>query len=264
MLHNLKIEWLKIKNYRTFWVLLICFLVCCIGFNIIPYQIKQELYKDDSIKAGGNMILGDPYSFPRLWQSFSFFSSFMLLLPSIFIINSVANEYIFKTHRQNVIDGWDRKQFVTTKIALVVCFSIVCTLFNILGATIFGAFTSIDFSHYFSGWKIIGFFFVQCLSYFSLAMFFGFLFKKPGMAIGLFFAYHFVVESILGGLLAFAFKDRMAANFFPVQSADSLIPIMDRANEISGYNPQIFLPLAIFYILLFWLGSYLLYMKKDL
>ena len=41
MLHLLKIEWLKLKNYRTFWILSILFLISLFGINYIPYQIHS-------------------------------------------------------------------------------------------------------------------------------------------------------------------------------------------------------------------------------
>ena len=50
----------------------------------------------------------------------------------------VTNEFSFRTHRQNIIDGWSRRQFVDVKIAMAVIIALVSTLMVILTALVFG------------------------------------------------------------------------------------------------------------------------------
>jgi hypothetical protein len=39
----LYIEWLKLKNYRTFWILGILYLISIFAVNYIGYRIQEEV-----------------------------------------------------------------------------------------------------------------------------------------------------------------------------------------------------------------------------
>src|SRR6266700_5157909 len=113
MLYNLKIEWLKIKSYKAFWVFMILYLVSIIGINYIGYYIYLQTVEQLPMTEA---ILRNPYSFPKVWQTIGWIGSWLLYLPGIIIILLASNEFSFKTHRQNIIDGWSRNEFVYTKI----------------------------------------------------------------------------------------------------------------------------------------------------
>jgi ABC-2 type transport system permease protein len=84
------------------------------------------------------LLLGNPFSFPEAWHTVAFFSSIFVLLPSILVIMLVTNEYTFKTHRQNIIDGWSRKQFITSKLFDVLIVSVIATLVYVVVAASYG------------------------------------------------------------------------------------------------------------------------------
>lgn len=46
MLQLLKIEWLKVKNYRTFWILSGLYLFSIWGANYIAYMVQNKIYQD--------------------------------------------------------------------------------------------------------------------------------------------------------------------------------------------------------------------------
>jgi hypothetical protein len=129
MLHLLKIEWLKIKGYKTFGILATLFLVSILGVNYFAYNFKQAAAQGN---AQANILLGSPFSFPNVWHTVSYLSGFLLFIPGLMIITSITNEYTYKTHRQNIIDGWSRQQFIHVKIALIVIISILSTIFVFL------------------------------------------------------------------------------------------------------------------------------------
>src|SRR5215213_11080408 len=117
MLQRLGIEWMKLKNYRTFWILSGLYLLSIVGINYIVFTIQQKIYADQQAKGMAKMIIGDiPYSFPTVWQMTAYVSSFLLFIPGLLMIISITNEYSYKTHRQNIIDGWNRRQFITVKM----------------------------------------------------------------------------------------------------------------------------------------------------
>lgn len=223
MLHLLRIEWMKIKNYRTFWILSILYLVSIYGLNFIVYRFQQNLYEKQQTKGIANLIVGTPpYSFPTVWQMTSFVSSFLLIMPALMLIISITNEYSFKTHRQNIIDGLSRTQFISVKLVLAVIISIVSTIMVFITAYSFGLQFggipfSLDKSYY------LGYYFLQALSYCGAAILISILLKRSGIAIGVFFLYSTVFENVAAGLLN-KYAD-YTGRYLPIESADVLIPL---------------------------------------
>ncbi len=131
MLHLLKIEWLKVKNYKAFWIFIILYLFAILGINYIGYYINEITV--ESMPAS-QVLMGTPYAFPKVWQTVGFMSSWLLYFPGILFIMLLTNEFNFKTHRQNIIDGWTRKDFVTVKFVFAFLFSAAATIFIFLVA----------------------------------------------------------------------------------------------------------------------------------
>src|SRR5215216_6037575 len=135
MVHLLKIEWLKVKNYKTFWIFTVLYFVSILGINYTGYYINELAITS---MPGSSAILGSPYGFPKVWQTVGWMSSWLLYFPGILFIMLLTNEFNFKTHRQNIIDGWSRFQFITVKVIFALLFSLVATLFNFIVALLFG------------------------------------------------------------------------------------------------------------------------------
>src|SRR4030095_12140300 len=117
MLKLLKIEWLKLKNYRTFWILTTLYMLSIVGINFIVFKIQESIFEEKQSKGVAELLIGSrPYSFPTVWQMTAFVSSFLLFLPGLLMIIFITNEFSYKTHRQNIIDGWSRRQFISVKL----------------------------------------------------------------------------------------------------------------------------------------------------
>lgn len=228
MLKLLKIEWLKVKNYRTFWILAALYLLSIWGANYIGYTIQQKIYESKQVANVANMILGaPPYAFPRVWQTTANISSFILFIAGLLMIILVTNEYSYKTHRQNVIDGLSRTQFITTKLALGVIIALASTIVVFITAIFFGLLQNpADIS--FANSNYLFYFFIQALSYTWMAILFGLVFKRSGIAIGIFFLYTLIIENVLVLIFDHAFPDTFfltgIGKYFPIQSTDELIP----------------------------------------
>ncbi|HRH61502.1 MAG TPA: ABC transporter permease [Chitinophagaceae bacterium] len=228
MLHLLKIEWLKVKNYRTFWILGILYILSIFGINYIVYEIQQEIYLHNKQTAdAAKMILGSPpYSFPAVWQMTCYVSSFLLFIAGLLMIISVTNEYSYKTHRQNIIDGETRTQFIVTKLACGAVIAVVSTFIVFITAFYFGL---VDGSSSFSlsDSEYIFYFFLQALSYCWLAVLVSLVFKRSGISIGVFFLYVIVLENVLSNLLNYLANDFSdgPGKFLPIQSSDKLMPL---------------------------------------
>lgn len=231
MLQLLKVEWMKVRYYRTFWVLSLLYLVSIYGVNYIAYLIQDARPRKNDM---ANMLIGNPpFQFPEVWQTVSYMSSFLLFIPGLLMIISFTNEYSYKTHRQNIIDGWSRQQFILVKMSLSLIIAIVSTVAVFITAFLFGLFEGgSDIS--FEKIEYVAYFFVQALSYSAVALLFGLLFKRSGIAIGVFFLYVTVLENLLAGLL-----NRYVNNigrFLPLESTDNLIPFPFLRNVVNQFR----------------------------
>ena len=116
MLELLKIEWLKIKKYPAFWGMLFIVTLTYPGTTLLSYYAySKSIRGKEMANTIAKMFLGNPFAFPETWHTVAFLSSFFILIPSLLVIMLVTNEYTYKTHRQNIIDGWSRNQFVYSK-----------------------------------------------------------------------------------------------------------------------------------------------------
>ncbi len=220
----LKIEWLKIKKYPAFWWMLGIVALTYPGINFIFYKIYQGFtIKKDMTGAVAKSLLGNPFAFPETWHSVAYFSSFFVLVPSILVIMIITNEFTFKTNRQNIIDGWSRNQFVTSKVLDVAIISAIVTFMYIFTATYFGIITKeANDESWTLELKFIPLFFLQTFAQLSIAFLLGFLIKKSFIALGIFVFYYVILENIVSGILSFMHIS--ASRFLPLAVSNKLIP----------------------------------------
>jgi len=256
MQHLLKIEWLKVKNYKAFWIFSILYSLAILGINYTGYYVNSLTV--ESLPAS-QIVLGSPYSFPKVWQTVGFMSSWLLYFPGILFIMLLTNEFNFKTHRQNIIDGWTRKEFVTVKFVFAILFSLVATFFNFLVALLFGLITT--GSHFsFAGVENIGFVFIQTVAYITFAMFLAVLFRKSGAAIAVFFLYGLIFEWLITALVNFNFHWTPVGYFLPLQVTDVMLPIPFGNEVIYKGAPSVWILVAA--SLLYICGYYFFALKK--
>ena len=221
MLHLLKIEWMKVKNYKAFWIFSILSFFSIIGINYTGFYINALTV--ESMPAS-KILLGTPYGFPKVWQTVGFMSSWLLYFPGILFIMLLGNEFNYKTHRQNIIDGWDRMEFISVKFVFAIIFSFLATFFNFLVALLFGFLTKGSvFSLY--GIENVGYIFIQTIAYITFAMFLAVLFRRSGAAIAVFFLFGLIFEWIISALINFQAHLTPFGYFLPLQVTDVMLPI---------------------------------------
>jgi hypothetical protein len=177
------------------------------------------------------------FSADSIWTTVCFSTSFLLYLPGMVIINLFINEVNFKTHRQNIIDGWKRETFIYTKIGLIFCISLVVTVMNLIATLIMCQITNTEFSLT-AGLATLGLSCLQTFIYMMFALLLATFFRRSGVAIIVFFIYGLLLESLLMWLV---WKIAPGAqHFLPLQVADSLIsfPGMNIKNSIFGNRPD--------------------------
>ena len=214
------IEWLKIKRYRTFWVLAGLFIVLLPLWN---YEVANGFIKMGGNGNNGLNLLSTAYSFPQVWGNLGFWASFFIWFLAILIIIMTTNEYAFRTNRQNVIDGWTKMQFYHAKLIMVVMFSVVATVYLFIVGAIFGGMSAGSLRFVFWDFEQVVYFFILSLDYLGFALLLSIWIRKSGMAIGLFLLYAMIIENILKGILNH-YSDKPYGNLLPLQASDELLP----------------------------------------
>ena len=252
MLKNLRIEWMKLKNYRVFQVFSILYLLGIVVIIYIFYKVYISIIAElQKAITGTNTeahdILGI-FSTKDLPYTVCFWTSLLLYLPGMIIINLFINEVNFKTHRQNIIDGWKRETFIFTKISLIACISAAVMIMNFLAMVVMAKITDAEIT---TDAVIVSLFsFLQAFVYLMFALFLATFFRRSGIAIIVYFIYGIILEWILWWLVI---KIHPSLPYFlPLQSSDSLIPF-SRFRELYKHLPSVGVLLAVVcgYALLF-------------
>jgi hypothetical protein len=258
MLHLLSIEILKLKRNRSFLILSLLFVLSVFGVN----YIISEIIKSNPISSG-------KATFSNVWELVPFISSFLLVIPGFIIIMHTCSEYTYRTHRQNVIDGLSRDQYITTKLLFVITLALFSTIVTIITAFIMGISLGVDFS--FEGFKYIYYFFIQATAYISLAFLFALLLKKTGLTTGLFFIYSLIIENVLERYInKMHIGIDKIGEFLPLSSSehllmpDSVTTVLSMANMGNSYSEYAYLTSSIIYLILCCLACYYRYRKQDL
>lgn len=247
MLKSLKIEWMKIKNYRVFQVFSGLYLAGILLIIYIFYQAYLKIVGRMQEAITGAQSEGSDlfqlFSSENIWKTVCFATSFLLYLPGMVIIMLFVNEVNFKTHRQNIIDGWKRETFIYSKIGLIFCMTAVVTIMNIIATFIMSRVVHADFS-ILDGLATLGLSFVQTFIYLMFALFLATLFRRSGIAIIVFFVYGLLLEFFL--MWAISKISVPAQYFLPLQVADSLV-IFAKADSIYKELPgiKVMLPAAL-------------------
>jgi hypothetical protein len=267
MLSALKVEWMKVKNYRTFWILLAITVVSIPGINYMLYDLMDNSFPKSK---GATLILGSPFAFPDVWQTVTWNSTLLFIIPALLIITLTTNEFTFKTHRQNIIDGWSRRQFISVKLVEILLLAAFCTilvLFTVLGFGYIGNKVKADVSIWQNS-RFIGFYFIQILSYSMIAFLLSMLIKRAGLSIGIFLIY-MLVENIIVGILRNKYKIQQV-NYLPEEVTDRLIPFPYAKALLARDTPnwEHLLPslliVAFLYLLVYVLVTGRRFLKSDL
>jgi ABC-2 type transport system permease protein len=272
----LKIEWLKVKNYTAFTVLSLFFLLGIIIANYSVYYTKKNVI--DKADPTGLIASSSPYDFSHTWQTTSYVSGFLLLLPGLLLILLITNEFTFRTHRQNIIDGTSREDFINVKMVMALISAVAATVLVIITALIFGFASGTSFSM--DRFDSVGYFLLKAVSYNMIALLFAVLVRKTGFAIGLFFIY-MGFENILSAMLQglsiklkadYSFDIGNMGDYLPMNSADGLLHFPENTITNMANNSRrmphdymtVSLLLALLYLLLYFVWSKNRIIKTDL
>lgn len=272
----LQTEWLKVKNYRAFWLLLMVTAISYPGINGVAYYAFMDSI-DAKSQSGQlvKMLLGNPFAFPQTFHTTAYLSSFFTFIPAIVVIMMITNEYMFKTHRQNIIDGWKKNTFIWGKMMSVFFITVIVTIFYVAVAVLIGSIATKDFNNaqLFDKSHFILLFSLQVFCQLSIAFLLGLLIRKAFIAYGIYIFYTFILENILGGLFKMKAKKWGTdfGHYLPFEISDRLIPLppfIGKFNEaenklaISAINDHVLYTVILTAAV--WALSFYIFKKRDL
>jgi len=282
MLRLLTIELHKLKYNRASKVLSIIYfalltsiaLIAAIKFDIGP--IKFHLAEQGI------------FNFPYIWHFNTYIAAIFKFFLLLVIVSMMANEYSYKTLKQNLIDGLSKKEFILSKFYTVIAFAFVSTLFVFIVSLILGAIYS-DFNEIsiiFSDLDYLFAFFIKLLGFFSFGLFLGILIKRSAFAVAAMIVW-LIVESLIKGYLYWTFRNIKTGTdeavngimqFFPLESMANLIKepftrlgaVKSVASQIGenftkDYSVSLFnITIVLIWTAIFIYSSYALLKKRDL
>jgi hypothetical protein len=265
MIKLLKIDFKKLRNYRTFWVLIILYfatmgLVTSSGMEFLKWLVSKGA---DFDKVD---ILRIPlYHFPDIWQNLTYVSLYFQLVLAIVVIISITNEFSYKTIRQNIIDGMDRKDFLASKVMMVLVLSLASTIFVFLIGLITGLIytPATEMRFMFTGIEFIPAYFLATFSNLMLIMLFAIWIKRAGLTIGIVLIYP-ALEYAFGASLPDSLDPVLP--YLPQHAINAIIKVPFQRYafmEIQDYVDPVSVLVVVAYIVLFIFLSYRSLVKRD-
>lgn len=267
MLRLLKIEWLKLANYRPFWVLssLYAFLIIGIPTGVIEF-LKWIKRLGEKFDGAIDPMTIPVLHFPDIWQNITWVYTFLKIFVAIILIISISNEFSYKTVRQNIIDGMDRLDFVKSKMAMILMLCLGSTILVFLTGLVTGLVYSgeIREGQMFNGVEFVFAYFLDLLAYLTFAFLMTVLLKRSALTVFLLLAYRFVEYIIILKL-----PDGLSgiADYFPLHSSTTLIEtpfpryLLQEIQDYVAFGPVL---VVTAYVALFVLAIYTYLKKSDL
>ncbi len=272
MIKLLNIEWIKIRNSKSFKVL---GLIWLIAFIAIPVGFNSLIEWFESMGLEGSELLPiKPTDFPvfdflDIWQNLAYIYKFITILLCFVIIVNVSNEFNYKTIRQNIIDGMSKKEFVFSKFLFIIVSSLIASiLLTLLGMIIGAAFSpTSEITVVFQNFNFVFAYFLHLVLHLSYCLFFAVLLKRSGIVIALLIVYSYILEPTLTQIVSIPLNSMWLTKFFPMNASWNLIPrpiekyFLFEVQDFVGWQD---VSIGLLYIVLSLGGTYLLITKRDI
>lgn len=273
MLRTIETEWLKLKNYKVFWALVIMYFA---GLLII---LSSGMFLMKFLKSKGAEFNGiDPtilplYDFPDVWQNMIYIATFFKLILAFIVIISITNEITYRTMRQNVIDGLSKWEFLKSKLSLILLLSLSAVVFLFIEGLVMGLIYShvISIREIFSEMEFFAGYFLELVTFLSFALLVGLVMKKSGFAIVFIFMYTLIFEPFVTLNLQYNqwIKEHTSwiVPYFPIRAINNLIHVPFQRYafmEFQDYIAWIDILIVVIWLLVFQGIIYRLLTKRDI
>jgi len=279
MIRLLQIEFQKIWKNKASRILTIAYFVI-LSFIALIASIKFNIGNFELHIAEQGI-----FNFPYIWHFNTYIAAILKFFLAIVIVSMMANEYSYGTLKQNLIDGFSKKEFIQSKFITVLVFALASTVFVFIMSLILG----LSFSSYneidiiFSDLEYILAYFLKLTAFFSFCLFLGILVKKSAFALGFLLIWS-IIEGIIIGFLKWevyvnSIDYQYITQFLPLESMSNLIKepftrlsVIKNIEETIGgaanskdYGVHWYsMLIVICWIVIFMLMSYKILKKRDL
>ncbi len=266
MLRLLKIDLLKLTNYRAFNVLNALYAILIISIPITVIEFLKWLKVKGAEFDGFDPMKIPVLHFTDIWQNVTYVYTFLKIFLAIVVIISVSNEFSYKTIRQNVIDGFSRVDFLKSKLATILLLSVGSTILVFFTCLITGLIytPNLDRVNIFEGSQFVFAYFLDLLAYLIFAFFLTILFKRSALTVFMLLLYRPIEATIIGLL-----PDNLdfLGDYLPMQALSLLIEVPFPRywfQEIQDYVAFDAVAVVLVYIVLFITAIYYRLKTSDL
>lgn len=256
MIRLLQIEWLKLRHYRPFWILIGLYglLTTVLAFSAPAFL--RWLKNQGADFKGFDPTMIPLFDFPDIWQNMAFTISIFNILLAMIVIMSIYNEIQYRISRQNIIDGMSKWEWLQSKLAFIAAIAGSATILLFVTGLVIGFWHGHSDSHasIFRSMDFLSAYFLGIFTLLTFAMLLTLLIRKGGLLIVGLLMYYFMVEPFIAFFLydypKLSDTTRLIADFLPIQSTRNLI-----ANPFPRYvfyEIQDYVSLGSFIIALGW------------
>lgn len=269
MLRLLKIELFKLRKTRFFWILIG---LVILAFSILPIGAKLWLDYMTSENQTIGQFMPDKlpiFDFYDIWQNLTWVYSGFSVLAAFIVLISITSEYSYTTIRQNIIDGFNRNEFILSKLCLILFLSVIFTIaVFIIGLALGFAYSPVtDVASIFAHADMLLAYFIHLLTFLSFSLLIGLLLKRSGLAIALLVFYIYFIEPIINAIIRFEMELPFIASSLPYKATQSIIPNPFRKyvlSEIRYTIPGPEMMVCLVYLGLYVFASFYVMKKRDL
>jgi ABC-type transport system involved in multi-copper enzyme maturation permease subunit len=267
---TIDLEYYKFRHYKPFLIILglyvFCFLLSGISIKALVDWFLSEQQEDNVFRYF--VETGIPlFDFVDIWQNLGWLATIFKWIPDFVVIISVTLEYSQKTIKQNVIDGLSKKEFLMSKLWLVIMISlgsvVLLFLLGLFLGLLYSPVTGIPYI--FQNIEFVFAYGLEVFVFLCMAMFAAFLIQKSGVTIILFLLYTACIEPIA---TAFMYHDReWPVWFYPVEAINLIIRVPFQKFWLDHVHDMVYLQDIV--VALGWAGvfialSYWLLKRRDL
>lgn len=228
MIRLIKIEFLKLSKLKAVWVLIGLYLVALVGVSMAGKLVLDYLTGKGVEFNGLNPGMIPIYDFNDIWQNLAFLAGYFKIFPGLILIISVSNEFSYRTHRQNIIDGLSRTEFFLSKLSFAAFLAVVSAVFLLGIGLVLGFLYSpvTDFANITEKMFWVPVHALQFFTYFLFAVWLIMVIRKAAVTIVLLLLYTVVLEPIAAGILYSGLLNMPEiANLLPLQAIGNLVPM---------------------------------------
>ena len=265
-----QLEYYKFRHYKPFLIILglyvFCFLISGLSIkSLLDWFLAKQA--DDDVLSNF-LKSGLPiFDFVDIWQNLGWLATIFKWIPAFVIIISVTLEYSQKTIKQNIIDGLSHREFLFSKLALVIMISILSALLLFLLGLFLGLMYSPvkEISYIIENLEFVAGYGLEVFVFLCMAMFFAFWIQKSGVTIILFLLYTASIEPIFTAIMHYEYKWQVW--YFPVEAINRIIRVPFQKYALSHVHDKIIIQdvfVALGWAAVFIMLSYWMLKKRDL